>query len=112
MTEIFSKRVENTVGQGEIARYEQFLLFPVLSKDLYCRHVKTRACLGKGYIVEAHRIVLHSPIELFLFPQIFQKLLAEKVFINIRVKCIIKGKSGFLTGPNIYLCLEAFCVQK
>ena len=24
----FSKRVENTVGTGEIARYEQFLLFP------------------------------------------------------------------------------------
>ena len=24
----YSKRVENTVGKGEIARYEQFLLFP------------------------------------------------------------------------------------
>ena len=24
----FSKRVENTVGQGEIAYYKQFLLFP------------------------------------------------------------------------------------
>ena len=24
----FSKRVENTGGKGEIARYEQFLLFP------------------------------------------------------------------------------------
>ena len=24
----FSKRVENTVGKEEIARYEQFLLFP------------------------------------------------------------------------------------
>ena len=24
----FSKLVENTVGKGEIARYEQFLLFP------------------------------------------------------------------------------------
>ena len=23
-----SKRLENTVGKGEIARYEQFLLFP------------------------------------------------------------------------------------
>ena len=27
-TRKFSKRVENTVGKGEIARYEQFLLFP------------------------------------------------------------------------------------
>ena len=44
----FSRRVENTVGKGEIARYEQFILFPVFSKDLYCRHVKTRACFGKG----------------------------------------------------------------
>ena len=24
----FSKQVENTVGKGEIARYDQFLLFP------------------------------------------------------------------------------------
>ena len=24
----FSRRVENTVGKGEIARHEQFLLFP------------------------------------------------------------------------------------
>ena len=44
----FSKWVENTVGKGEIARYKQFLVFPVFSKDLYCKHVKTRACLGKG----------------------------------------------------------------
>ena len=32
----FSKRVENTVGNGEIARYEQFLHFTRgFSKDLY-----------------------------------------------------------------------------
>ena len=43
-----SKWVENTVGKGEIARYKQFLLFPVFSKYLHCRHVKTRAYLGKG----------------------------------------------------------------
>ena len=45
----FSKQVENNVGKGEIARHEQFLLFPtVFSKGLYCRHVRTRPCLGKG----------------------------------------------------------------
>ena len=27
-TRKFSKRIENTVGEGEIARFEQFLLFP------------------------------------------------------------------------------------
>ena len=48
MAEIAPKWLENTVGKGEIACYEQFLLFPVFSKDLYCRQVKTRACLGKG----------------------------------------------------------------
>ena len=31
----FSKRVENTVGKGEIARYEQFLLFPQSFQKAY-----------------------------------------------------------------------------
>ena len=44
----FSKRLQNTVGKGDIAHYEQFFLFPVFSKDLYYRHIKIRACLGKG----------------------------------------------------------------
>ena len=47
MAEMSSKWVENTVGKGEIARYVS--PFPtVFSKGLNCRHVKTRACLGKG----------------------------------------------------------------
>ena len=36
----FSKWVENTMGKGEIAHYEQFLLFQVFSQDLYCKHLK------------------------------------------------------------------------
>ena len=36
----FSKQVQNTVGKGEIALYEQFLLFPQCFQDLYCRHIK------------------------------------------------------------------------
>ena len=36
----FSERVENTVGKEEIARYEQFLLFPQCFQ---------KACLGKGW---------------------------------------------------------------
>ena len=35
----FSKRVENTEGKGEIARYEQFLLFPQCFQKI--RHVDT-----------------------------------------------------------------------
>ena len=49
----FLKWAENALGKGEIAHDEQFLLFrkrflKMLSKDVYCRHVKTMACLGKG----------------------------------------------------------------
>ena len=46
----FSKRVENTVGKGEIARYEQFLLCPQFFFQKTCTsRVKTRDCLEKGY---------------------------------------------------------------
>ena len=38
----------NTVEKGEIACNEQFLHFPLFSIDLYCRNVKTSACLGKS----------------------------------------------------------------
>ena len=38
----FSRRVENIVGKEEFAHYEQFLLFPVFSRDFYCRHIKTK----------------------------------------------------------------------
>ena len=44
---MFSKRVENTVGKGEIARYEQFLLFTMFFKRLILQTRKNRACLGK-----------------------------------------------------------------
>ena len=41
--------VENAVGKGDIALYEQFLFFStVFSKGLYCIHVKTMAYFGNG----------------------------------------------------------------
>ena len=43
-----SKRVENTVGKGKIACYEQFLLFQVFSKGLFPRGVKRWHCVGMG----------------------------------------------------------------
>ena len=45
MKESSTKGLEtgNTAGKGEIAP-----LPTVLSKDLYCSHFNTRACLGKG----------------------------------------------------------------
>ena len=45
----FSKRVENTVGKGEIARYEQFLLFPLcFQKACFPEGVKRCHCVGMG----------------------------------------------------------------
>ena len=32
---MFSKRIENTVVKGEIARYEQFLIFPQCFQKTY-----------------------------------------------------------------------------
>ena len=46
----FSKWQEKTVGKGDIVRYKQFLLLPRCFQKACtaCRHLKTRACLGKG----------------------------------------------------------------
>ena len=42
--------LENIVGKGENAGYQHFLLFPqCFQKPSFCRAVKTRDCLGKGY---------------------------------------------------------------
>ena len=44
----FFKRIENTVGKRIKCLFRTISPFPtVFSKDLYCRHIKTRACLGK-----------------------------------------------------------------
>ena len=45
----FSKTVEKHCGKRRNCSLRAISPFPTLfSKDLYCRHVKTRACLGKG----------------------------------------------------------------
>ena len=44
----FSKPGENTAGKGEIARYEQFLLFHSVFIRLVPQTVKTMVCLGQG----------------------------------------------------------------
>ena len=43
-----SKQVENTVGKGEIARYEQFLLFPQCFKRLVSRGRQKASLYGNG----------------------------------------------------------------
>ena len=45
----FSKRIENTVGNGEIACYKQFPLFPQCFQKIFnYRHVKSKTSIGKG----------------------------------------------------------------
>ena len=39
MSKSSPKCLKNNVGKGELACYEQFVQYPVLSEDLYCRHV-------------------------------------------------------------------------
>ena len=44
-----AKWVENTVGKGKNFLLGEISPFPIVfSKDLYCRQMKNRACLGKG----------------------------------------------------------------
>ena len=43
----FSKQVENTEGRGEIARYEQFLLFPSVYKRLVQPTCKNQGLFAK-----------------------------------------------------------------
>ena len=44
----FSKRTENTVGKGEIARYEQFLLFQQCFPKLVLQARTNQGLFGKG----------------------------------------------------------------
>ena len=41
------KQVENSVGKGEIARYEQFLLFPQCFQKICLQTCKKQGLLGK-----------------------------------------------------------------
>ena len=47
----FSKRVESSVGKGEIARYEQFLLFLLCFQKTCTKTRKNQGLFGKGLII-------------------------------------------------------------
>ena len=67
---MFSKKVENTVGKGEIARNEQFLLFPQCFQTLVLQTRKTKILFGKGLSpilhVQSDRDLLSPDIELIV----------------------------------------------
>ena len=46
-----ARQVENTVGKGEIARYEQFLLFLQCFKSLVSQGCQKMSLCGNGLIV-------------------------------------------------------------
>ena len=46
----FFQQIENTVGKGEFARYEKFLLFPQCFKRLIPQTRKNQGLFGKGLI--------------------------------------------------------------
>ena len=67
---MFSKKVENTVRKGEIARNEQFLLFPQCFQTLVLQTRKTKSLFGKGLSpilhVQSDRDLLSPDIELIV----------------------------------------------
>ena len=68
----FSSGVENTVRKGEIAHDEHFPLFPKCFQRA-CRHVKTRACLGKGSSHTSFSQGESAAAVLFIHLSIFRK---------------------------------------
>ena len=61
----FCKRVENTMGKGAIASYEQFLISQQCFQKTLAAHVKTTACLGMGksqLLTHSHTMTpFHAP---------------------------------------------------
>ena len=53
------------MGKGEIARYEEFLLFPLFSKGLFPRGVKRCHCVGMGKSFPKQQILDSSKLEEF-----------------------------------------------
>ena len=55
------------MGKGEIACYEQFLLFLLcFQKTLYCRHVKNQGLFGKGLNICRNQIEGGSKDRIYL----------------------------------------------
>ena len=92
-----TKRVENTVGKGEIAHYEQFLLFPQCFQ---------RACFpgaSKGVIV-------WELVNSFLKKTLVFTCLRYKSFENTVGKGEIANNEQFLLFPQCFLpMLGSFC---
>ena len=68
-----SERVENTAGKGEIACYEQFLLFPQCFQKTCTADMAREGLFGKG-------LHMQLPLDLNVFP--FTKATAASTYSN------------------------------
>ena len=92
----FSKWVENTVAKGEIARQEQFLLFPVFSNGLFPRGVKRCHCVGMGQLFTRHQDLTPVQIESMFGDDNFSVAQIVQVF-RCRVENLVgKGEKCWL----------------
>ena len=90
-----SKRVENTVGKGEIAHYEQFLLFP------RCFQMACFPGASKGVIVwEWVNLLIHNAD--YQTPK--KKKIRLKTLWGKRRKCWLPACFPF--PPNVFYCFK------
>ena len=106
MAECFMKRVENTVGKGEIARHEQFLLFPQCFQKTYATDT-----LKPGLVWERVEFIfiLREKLYFYVYSVLSQKIVGciehriEKLFKNIEGKEENAGYKHFLLFPQCFL---------
>ena len=98
--------VANTVGKGEIARYEQFLLFPQCFQKT-CTG-KNQGLFGKGlisvYPISAEKTVKVSSVAVSTFCHTIQTFNdpEERTLANIKGKVENAGNQHFSISPNVF----------
>ena len=115
----FSKRVENTVGKGEIACYKQFLFSTLFSKNLYCRYEKNKGLFGKcltfNQTVPTLVTLRKKPFEnilgkgenadkqhfLFFFPQQFLPFPKQISIFQLHLLCCLNQSEILLFGKDL-----------
>ena len=93
-----SKRVENTAGKGEIARYEQFLLFPLCFQRT-CTTDTSKSGLAWERVKKQNILALYA-VKAFINDSISQAQIVH--FFLDRVGSIL-GK-----GENMVTCIFLF----
>ena len=88
------KSFENTAGKGEIARYEQFLLFPqcfipLLRTSCYFHQIKN-CRLQTLSVWTSLKFVVWESVKRYLHLQFFKKV-KEKDIIRVYLPCIPNG---------------------